>query len=86
MLLGLSHFISIGNIRNSVETENLEIYADPLLELVCQRLFENPVKHGGHVTRIRVWHTTTPDGATNVFEDDGIGVPAGEKGADLFTE
>jgi PAS domain S-box-containing protein len=72
-LFGLSH-ISIGNILHSLETENLEIFADPLLEKVCQRLFENSVKHGEHVTRIRIWHTVTPEGATIFFEDDGIGI------------
>ena len=75
MLFGLSH-ISIGKIQHSLETENLEIFADPLLEKVCQRLFENSVKHGDHVTRIRVWHTATPDeGVTIIFEDDGTGIP-----------
>ena len=73
LLMGLSH-ISIGKIQHSLETENLEIFADPLLEKVCQRLFENSVKHGEHVTRIRVWHTATPDGVTIFFEDDGIGI------------
>ena len=78
MLFGLSH-ISIGNIQHRLETENLEIFADPLLEKVCQRLFENSVKHGDHVTRIRVWKKTTSDGATIFFEDDGIGIPQDKK-------
>ena len=78
LLFGLSH-ISIGNIQHSLETENLEIFADPLLEKVCQRLFENSVKHGDHVTRIRVWHTITPEGATIFFEDNGIGISAENK-------
>ncbi|MDP3395555.1 MAG: PAS domain S-box protein [Methanoregula sp.] len=78
MLFGLSH-ISIGKIQHSLETENLEIFADPLLEKVCQRLFENSVKHGDHVTRIRVWHTMTPDGVAIFFEDDGIGIAAEKK-------
>jgi len=78
MLLGLSH-ISISEIRHSIETEDLEIFADPLLEKVCQRLFENSVKHGDHVTRIRVWHTVTPEVATIFFEDDGIGIPPEKK-------
>ena len=73
MLLGLSH-ISIGKVQHSIETENLEIFADPLLEKVCQRLFENSVKHGDHVTRIRVSQTTDSDRATIFFEDDGIGI------------
>jgi PAS domain S-box-containing protein len=78
MLLGISH-ISIGNIRHSIETENLEIFADPLLEKVCQRLFENSLKHGDHVSRIRVSHTVTPEGVTIFFEDDGIGISAEQK-------
>jgi signal transduction histidine kinase len=78
LLFGLSH-ISIGNILHSLETENLEIFADPLLEKVCQRLFENSVKHGEHVIRIRVWYTTTPDGITIFFEDDGTGISAERK-------
>ncbi|MCX6690542.1 MAG: PAS domain S-box protein [Methanoregula sp.] len=78
LLFGLSH-ISIGNIQHSLETENLEIFADPLLEKVSQRLFENSVKHGEHVTRIRVWHTVTTDGVTIFFEDDGTGIPQEKK-------
>ncbi len=78
LLLGLSH-VSIGEIQHSLETENLEIFADPLLEKVCQRLFENSLAHGGHVTRIRVWHTKTPGGITILFEDDGIGIPQEKK-------
>jgi len=74
LLLGLSH-MPLGKIQHSLETENLEIFADPLLEKVCQRLFENSVKHGDHVMRIRVWNTVTPDEVTIVFEDDGIGIP-----------
>ena len=78
LLLGQSH-TSICEIKHSIETENLEIFADPLLEMVCQRLFENSVKHGEHVTRIHVWHTTTPEGARLFFEDDGIGIPQMQK-------
>lgn len=74
LLFGLSH-ITTGNIQYSLETENLEIFADPLLEMAWQGLSENSIVHGEHVTRIRVWHTITPEGATIVFEDDGIGIP-----------
>jgi signal transduction histidine kinase len=78
LLLGLSH-MPLGKIQHSLETENLEIFADPLLEKVCQRLCENSFVHGDHVTRIRVWHTVTPDGLTIIFEDDGIGIPPEKK-------
>jgi PAS domain S-box-containing protein len=78
LLLGLSH-ISIGEIQHIIETKNLEVFADPLLEKVFQRLFENSVKHGAHVTRIRVWFEIAAEGATIVFEDDGIGIPQEKK-------
>ena len=77
-LFGLSH-ISIGEIRHSVETKNLEIFADPLLEKAFQGLLENSIEHGDHVSLIRVWHTVTPDGITIVFEDDGRGIPHEKK-------
>ncbi len=78
MLLGLSH-LSMENIRHSIETQNLEIYADPQLEKVCQRLFENSMMHGDHVTCIRVWCMATLDRVTILFEDDGRGIPQEKK-------
>ena len=77
-LFGLSH-ISIGEIRHSLETNNLEIFADPLLEKAFQGILENSVKHGGHVSEIRVSHTATSDWATIVFEDNGVGIPQEKK-------
>ncbi|MEI7649796.1 MAG: ATP-binding protein, partial [Methanomicrobiales archaeon] len=73
MLFGLSH-LSIGKIQHSLETGNLEIFADPLLEKAFQHLAGNSFVHGDHVTRIRLWHTITPDGINLIFEDDGIGI------------
>jgi signal transduction histidine kinase len=73
-LFGLSH-ISIGEVHHSIETESLEIFADPMLEKACQGLFENSLGHGGHVTHIRIWHTITPGGVTIFYEDNGIGIP-----------
>ncbi|MEI6841354.1 MAG: PAS domain S-box protein [Methanomicrobiales archaeon] len=78
LLLGLS-YISSSEIKHRIETGDLEVFADPLLEKVCLGLFENSVKHGGHVNRIHVWHTTTPGGITILFEDDGIGIPQEKK-------
>ena len=73
LLFGLSH-ITIGNIQHSLETEPLEIFADPLLEKAFQGLFENSIAHGDHVTRIRVWDRETPDGVVITYEDDGAGI------------
>jgi len=73
-LFGLSH-ISIGDIRHRIETEDLEIFADPLLEKACQGLLENSVYHGKRVRGIRIFHETTDNGTVIVFEDDGVGIP-----------
>jgi signal transduction histidine kinase len=78
LLFGLSH-ITIGDIQHSIGTENLEIFADPLLEKAFQGLFENSIAHGGHVSRIRILHTLVQDGVVIVFEDDGSGIPHEKK-------
>jgi signal transduction histidine kinase len=78
MLYGISH-ISLGDISHSLETENLEIFADLLLEKAFQGLFENTIEHGGQVSRIRVWYKETHDGAVLVFENDGAGIPEDQK-------
>ncbi len=77
-ILGLSHIPS-GNIRHSIETENLEIFSDQLLEKAFRGLLENSLEHGGRVSRIHVWQVPAPDGITIVFEDDGIGIPPTKK-------
>ena len=78
LLFGLSH-ISIGKIQHSLETETLEIFADPLLEKAFQGLFENTVAHGEHVSHIRIWHKETPEGVVLIFENDGAGISAERK-------
>jgi PAS domain S-box-containing protein len=63
----------------SCDTRDLEIYADPLLEKVFYNLFDNAVRHGESVLRIRMY--CIPDGTelVLVFGDDGIGVSAENK-------
>jgi len=78
LLYGLSH-VSPGEIRSEIEVEDLEIFADPLLEKAFQGLFENSITHGTHVSTIRVSYRVTPDKATIIFEDDGTGIPSEKK-------
>ena len=53
LLFAISH-VSLGGTSHSLETENLEIFADPLLEKAFQGIFENTIAHGGQVSTIRV--------------------------------
>lgn len=85
--------ISGGQVRLEVETETVEVFADPMLEKVFCNLLENAVRHGGGVTGVRVSFFERGKGGAGaeggegdgegegviVVEDDGLGVPAGMK-------
>jgi PAS domain S-box-containing protein len=66
----------------SVDTQiaPVEIYTDPLAVKVLYNLLENALRHGGHITRIRI--STEEPGDTTlrvIVEDNGIGIPEEEK-------
>ncbi|MBT8508920.1 hypothetical protein AZH53_10940 [Methanomicrobiaceae archaeon CYW5] len=59
--------------------ENLEVFADPLMEKVLYTLFENALRHGGAVTKIAVNARVHGDRCILSVTDDGKGIPAAEK-------
>nr|WP_320160622.1 PAS domain-containing sensor histidine kinase [uncultured Methanoregula sp.] len=59
----------------SVETGDLWIYADPMLEKVFYNLIENALRHGGNLTRIAFTTEVSNDTARIICEDNGCGVP-----------
>lgn len=61
------------------ELSGVEILADPLLEKVFFNLLENTVMHSGNAQTVRVYDRKEPGRYILVYEDDGIGVPDGEK-------
>jgi PAS domain S-box-containing protein len=73
-LLGVSH---LGPMRLSriLLTDNIEIFADPLLENVFQELVDNVVVHAPTATEISLTSQETTDGLLLRFEDNGAGVP-----------
>lgn len=68
--------------RVTVDTQiaPVEVYTDPLSVKVLYNLLENALRHGGHITRIRIT-TEEPGNATLrvIVEDNGIGIPEEEK-------
>jgi PAS domain S-box-containing protein len=73
-----------GNIRVDAELENLEIFADPLLEMVFYNLIDNALGHGGEkITTIRFSSHESDRGMIIVCEDDGAGI-SGEAKKHLF--
>lgn len=66
--------LSVSRPKVRVETGPLEIIADDMLEKVFYNLFQNAVRHGGHVTDIHVSFHETEGGGVLIVEDNGIGI------------
>ncbi len=56
-------------------TEDLEIFADKMVEKVFYNLLENAIRHGGSITTITISYQIRDTFCVIVVEDDGKGVP-----------
>jgi PAS domain S-box-containing protein len=74
----LPNFAKSG-LRFALDLDRVEIYADPLLEKVFYNLIDNAIRYGVTITTISVHFELRKAGLTIIFEDNGVGVPAGEK-------
>jgi PAS domain S-box-containing protein len=74
-LLGISHLDPM-KISRRLEVDNIEIFADPLLENVFLSLVENVMVHAATATEISFMYNETPEGLLLLFTDNGPGVPA----------
>ncbi|MCK9298933.1 MAG: PAS domain S-box protein [Methanoculleus sp.] len=72
-------------VRVRADLGDLEIYADPMVKKVFYNLIDNAVRHGGAVTEIRFSCARSGQDLLILCEDDGIGIPDGEKEA-IFRE
>jgi len=70
----------IGNVRviNDLPP-GTELFADPLIIRVFVNLMENAVRFGGTITTIRFTGRESEEDYLIVCDDDGVGIPAGEK-------
>ena len=59
----------------TVETGDLRIYADPMLEKVFYNLVENSLRHAEKLTRIHCTADISGECARIIVEDNGSGVP-----------
>ncbi|MFA7197829.1 MAG: PAS domain S-box protein [Methanoculleus sp.] len=71
--------LDTGEVTIEVQTDDLEVYADPLIVRVFTNLLDNSLRHGGDVTRIRIFSEESDRGISIIYEDDGIGIPHTEK-------
>jgi PAS domain S-box-containing protein len=73
--------LDLGGVELAIDFEDLEVYADPLLEKVFFNLVDNALRYGEKITEIRFSGREDEEGFTLVCEDDGIGIPAKAKEA-----
>lgn len=66
-------------ITLDVDVDGVQLRADPMLERVFFNLLDNSLRHGHHVTRIRVSSRPAGRDLLVVWEDNGTGIPEGEK-------
>ncbi|MFA4861119.1 PAS domain S-box protein [Methanoregula sp.] len=71
---GISH-IDFSKIERNTHLDNLEIYADSLLERVFQMLAENVLRHAKTATRVTLGYEQDRESLILFFEDNGVGIP-----------
>jgi signal transduction histidine kinase len=71
--------LDLGKVELHLDLENMEIYADPMLEKVFYNLADNSLRHGGRISEIRVSYHEVDDGIYLIWADNGIGVPVKDK-------
>ena len=75
---------NLENIDIRVDVQDIEIYADLLLEKVFYNLFHNSLCHGKHVTVISITCKKSGKSLVVCYEDNGIGI-AHEDKSRIFT-
>ncbi len=71
--------VNTKDVKVHIETGDLQVFADRMLEKVFLNLTDNSLRHGEKVKNIWVRSRPTEEGIAITFEDDGIGVPLAEK-------
>lgn len=74
LIYAMSHLNAAG-VRHSIETGDLQVFADPLLERAFQYLLEPSLSPLRHVSTITVTSRESPGGLVLAYGDDGSDVP-----------
>lgn len=77
-LFAISHLGPL-TVNRKIALDNLEIYADPLLEKVLFNIMENVTLHRAGATEFAFYYEEIPSGLLLIMEDNGTGIPEEEK-------
>ena len=83
IILSTAANLPLSTVKLVVHFDNLEIFADPLLEKVFYTLIENALRHGKTVTGIEFSYRTQDEDLVVIYQDNGEGIPAEYKEAIL---
>ena len=72
-LMAVSHLDWL-RMKHTVTLDGLEIFADPLLEMVFQVLADNTLTHGKTATEVTLRYAKGSDSIALLFEDNGVGI------------
>lgn len=78
IITAISH-LDFTRVRRTVELNELEIFADPLLEDVFFTIMENILTHGAGATEVRIHYRQDAGSITIFVEDNGPGIPDAQK-------
>jgi len=73
-LLGISH-LDYSSLHRTIHLDDLEIYADSLLERVFFTMTGNVLRHANTATEVTIGYQLTGDNLILFLEDNGEGVP-----------
>jgi len=76
VILSAAANLPLSTVKLIVHFDNLELYADPMLEKVFYTLLENALRHGKTITTIEFSYRTLAEGLVVTYQDDGVGIPA----------
>lgn len=65
--------------------ESYELFADPMFEKVLYNLIDNSIRHGEHVTQIRLSYERSGPDLVMRYTDNGTGIPQEDKNK-IFTK
>jgi len=72
--------LPLKDVSISVDSRDLEIFADPLFLKVFYNLFDNALRHGGEqLTSVHITSQESDTSLTIICEDDGVGIPVEDK-------